>query len=108
MNDRAISVARKMKIARNSIDLEESFHSAASLSVNIFDNLVEFVLIRHMVVFVLHLFGQTDFFEVIHDIHQVNFKDILDIEGEEGAWISSELNIDMDLQFLSQMLLVNY
>lgn len=97
-----------MKIARNSIDLEESFHPTPPLSVYIFNDLAEFVLIRHMIVFVLLLFGQTDFFKVIHDIHQVNFKDILHIEGEEGAWISSELDIDMNLEFFSQMLLVNY
>jgi hypothetical protein len=89
-----------MEIAWDSIDLEESFHPAPSLSVNILDHFVQLFLVGHMIVLVLLLFWKGDFFEIIHDIHQVHFEDIFDIEGEEGAWIASELDIDVDFKFL--------
>ena len=97
-----------MKIPRDSIDLEESFHPAASLGVYILNHLAELFLVRHVAISVLLLLGKADFFEVVHDIHQVYFEDIFDVEGEEGAGIAGELNIDMHLQFLGQVLLVDY
>jgi hypothetical protein len=97
-----------MEIAWDSVDLEESFHSTASLGVNIFDDFVELFLVGQMIVFVLLLLWKSDFFEIIHDVHQVDFEDVFDIKGEEGAWVASELDIDVHFQFLGQVLLVNY
>ena len=97
MNNRSVTMTRKVEIARYSINLEKSFHSAPFFVIDIRNDPLKLLIIVHMIIYVLLVLREWIFFQVAHYIHQMHLKDIFNIKGEERARISWKLDIDFYL-----------
>ena len=101
MDDGSVSMAREVEIARDSIDLKETSHSASSFSVDILDHLCQLLLIRHPIIPVLLPFRKRGLLEIILNVHQMHLEDILHIQRQETARVAWELDIYINPQLLS-------
>jgi len=80
MYNGSIAVTAEVEVARNSINLKESFHSAAFLFIDIPNNLIYFLIISKLTIIILYILWQSYFLKIVVYIYKMYFQNVLDIE----------------------------
>lgn len=108
VDDGSVSVAGEVKVARHSIDLKKASHPASPFGIDVLNHLGQLLLIGHPIVLVLLPFGKRGLLQIILHVHQMHLEDVLHVQRQETAGIARKLDVYVNLELLSQMLLVDY
>lgn len=100
-------MAREMKISRNSIDIKVACHTTSNAGFEVFSN-SSFLLLSIRSLFEWDSGRNTYLFDGISDINLMDLENVLDVQAQHRARIFRETNIYICLEFLIQVLLVDY
>lgn len=109
-NDRGVPMTREMEIPRNSIDLEETFHSTPLLFIDILCYSSNLFIHGHLFIIVcLYALRQHNFLKIIIvvNINQMHFENIFYIQRKQRTWKTWKFDIDVYFELFGEMFLIN-